>query len=302
MPDKNIGRTAIDLERFRRDLDLRRRQLGATWNALAGMSGVSPAMFTRINSGSSVSLEAFAQLCAACGLEPGDYMPDVDGRAWRRAGTALRRYAGIDVREAQRIIGIAKADAAVEPPRTGRIAKESQMESKTLSIEGRQFSIDDVDMRRRAAWANGPAILDADLPDGTTLGSVMETDGRWLWHLRGEDWNAPEPVEGNLSRYIDQGGREAAIVSLLNAIEDRYSEQGRDDPWREIAEAQAEGPAEPHDKTVGDTAGYGTSEPWPPADPWEASAMEAAGSALPMPDPGMAAPATPGAAGPGMAI
>ncbi len=68
---------AIDLERFRRDLDHARRTAGATWNSLARTAGVSPAMFTRINKGAGLTLDAFARLCAACRLDPADYMPAI---------------------------------------------------------------------------------------------------------------------------------------------------------------------------------------------------------------------------------
>lgn len=42
--------------------------------------------------------------------------------------------------------------------------------------------------------------------------------------------HAPRPVEGNVARFIDQGGREAAILSLLEAIETRYPMADPEDP------------------------------------------------------------------------
>lgn len=289
-PD-GAGAGPINLARFRRDLNRRREQLGVTWNTLAGMSGVSPAMFTRINGGSSVTLDAFAQLCAACDLDPTEYMPSVRNRAWDAAGQAIGRYTGADARDAETIIGIAKADAALEEGE--RRTEGEGMERKTLNADGTEFDIGDVEMRRHAAWADGPAVLDADLPDGTTLGSVMESDGQWLWHLKDEEWQRPAPVEGNLARYIDQGGREAAISSLLDAIARRYAVEDRnDDPWREILEEQADEPMPEETET--------TADPWTPVDPWAPPAA-GMGEPLPMPDPAVA-PTMPGTEGPGMTL
>ena len=51
------------------------------------------------------------------------------------------------------------------------------------------------------------------------------------WRLAdGTEWHAPRPVEGNVARFIDQGGREAAILSLLEAIETRYPMADPEDP------------------------------------------------------------------------
>lgn len=56
-------------------------------------------------------------------------------------------------------------------------------------------------------------------------------EGEWLWRLADEtEWHAPRPVEGNVARFIDQGGREAAILSLLEAIETRYPMADPEDP------------------------------------------------------------------------
>ena len=53
-------------------------------------------------------------------------------------------------------------------------------ETKRLSIDGKEFTIRDVDIRSGSAWANGPRISDAELPDGQVLGSIMPWHGEWL--------------------------------------------------------------------------------------------------------------------------
>lgn len=226
----------IDLKRFRLDLDQYRRVNGTTWSTMADQAGVSPAMFTRINKGYAVSLEAFAQLCAAYRLDPIDYMP----RNKRNDNTDT--------------------------------TKERSMETtKTLNINGTDFTIDDVTMRHGAAWANGPRTLDAELSDGQTLGNVAMLNGKWLWRLTGDaEWKTPEPVSGPLARYVDQGGREAAIASLLDAITDKYSAD-KADPWANMPAASATGPADTIQSQTADTT-----------DPW-ASLPDA--TPLPMPDP-----------------
>ena len=87
-----------------------------------------------------------------------------------------------------------------------------------------RFVIDDVEMRRSATWPGGPHVLSAELPDGRILGHVIPQEGEWLWRLADEtEWHAPRaPSRATSSRFIDQGGREAAILSLLEAIETRY--------------------------------------------------------------------------------
>lgn len=291
-PD-GAGAGPINLARFRRDLSRRREQLGVTWNTLAGMSGVSPAMFTRINSGSSVTLEAFAQICASCRLDPTDYMPSVRNRAWDSAERALERYAEIEPWEAETIIGMAKADAALAD---GTPAPREREERKTLEANGTRFDIGDIEMRRHDAWTDGPAVVDAKLSDGTTLGSVMESDGQWLWHISGGEWHQPMPAAEGRTLYVDQGGREAAVSSLLEAIAERYAIVDRNaDPWKEILDAQADGPEQEESETTTDTA-----DPWIPADPW-APPTAGMGEPLPMPDPGVA-PTMPGTEGPGMAL
>lgn len=65
------------MERFREDINRYRFETDTTWTALAEKAGVSPAMFTRLKKGSIVTLEAFAQLCASCRLNPIDYMPEL---------------------------------------------------------------------------------------------------------------------------------------------------------------------------------------------------------------------------------
>ncbi|KIM00814.1 hypothetical protein LU08_09645 [Bifidobacterium adolescentis] len=158
------------------------------------------------------------------------------------------------------------------------------MEHETkLSLNGKRFSIEDVDMRRSAAWANGPMILSAELPDGQTLGDVTTANGEWLWRLSGEEWQRPAPVEGAAAQYVDQDGREAAIMSLMHAIEDRYSVRPSD-PWEGIEAA-------PDTNQGFRQTPDNTSVP----DPWSPVFSDAQ---LPEPDPGidqgMGGPATPG--------
>ena len=43
---------------------------------------------------------------------------------------------------------------------------------KRLSIDGKDFTIEDVELRSGPAWANGPRRADAELPDGQVLGSI----------------------------------------------------------------------------------------------------------------------------------
>lgn len=181
--------SSIDMERFRNDINRYRNKTGMPWAALAEKAGVSPAMFTRIKKGSAVTLEAFAQLCSSFQLNPIDYMPELQTKP----------------------------------------TKEQPMEDvKRLSIDGKDFTIEDVELRSGPAWANGPRRADAELPDGQVLGSIMASDGEWLWRLAGEKWNHTEPAEGPITEYIGhEPNRLSAIRSLLQAIEDRYSNGGR---------------------------------------------------------------------------
>ena len=101
-------------------------------------------------------------------------------------------------------------DAALDP----------RLVSDPGSRPEQRFGIDDVEIRRAATWPGGPRILSAELPDGRVLGHAIPHESGWLWRLADEtEWHAPHPVEGNVARFIDQGGREAAILSLLDAIE-----------------------------------------------------------------------------------
>lgn len=236
--------SSIDMERFREDINRYRNKTGMPWAALAEKAGVSPAMFTRIKKGSAVTLEAFAQLCSSFQLNPIDYMPELQTKP----------------------------------------TKEQPMEDvKRLSIDGKDFTIEDVELRSGPAWANGPRRTDAELPDGQVLGSIVASDGEWLWRLSGEEWQRPAPVEGAAAQYVDQDGREAAIMSLMHAIEDRYSVRPSD-PWEGIEAA-------PDTNQGFRQTPDNTSVP----DPWSPVFSDAQ---LPEPDPGidqgMGGPATPG--------
>lgn len=246
---------SIDMERFREDINRYRFETDTTWTALAEKAGVSPAMFTRLKKGSIVTLEAFAQLCASCRLNPIDYMPELQ--------TAQEH----------------------------ETAKERPMEeTKRLSIDGKEFTIRDVDIRSGSAWANGPRISDAELPDGQVLGSIVASDGEWLWRLAGEKWNHTEPAEGPITEYIGhEPNRFSAIRSLLQAIDDRYSTTAADDPWASMPDA--------HSTTMPDAVSQ--TQPAQVGDPWASAFPDA--NALPDPDPGIDQGAMP-ATGPGIGM
>lgn len=130
-------------------------------------------------------------------------------------------------------------------------------ETKRLSIDGKEFTIRDVDIRSGSAWANGPRISDAELPDGQVLGSIMPWHGEWLWRLAGEDWQRTKPAEGPMAAYTGQEpNRLSAIDNLLQAIEDRYSDTNTD-PWVFMTDSAS---------TTPDTVGQTTPEPV--GDPW----------------------------------
>lgn len=238
------------MERFREDINRYRNKTGMPWAALAEKAGVSPAMFTRIKKGSAVTLEAFAQLCSSFQLNPIDYMPELQTKP----------------------------------------TKEQPMEDvKRLSIDGKDFTIEDVELRSGPAWANGPRRADAELPDGQVLGSIVASDGEWLWRLAGEKWNHTEPAEGPIAEYIGhEPNRLSAIRSLLQAIEDRYSTTAADDPWASMPDA--------HSTTTMPDA-VSQTQPAQVGDPW-ASAFP---DALPDPDPGIDQGAMP-ATGPGIGM
>ncbi len=134
---------AIDLDRFRRDLDHARIRLDTTWSSLARTAGVSPAMFTRINKGAGLTLEAFARLCAACHLDPADYMPAIT----KDAATAVASR-----------------------------HKEPYMDNDRLEYHGTQFTIGDLHEDMRPAWRNGPRRFYWEL-DGMSLGYVAPRFG-----------------------------------------------------------------------------------------------------------------------------
>lgn len=147
-------------------------------------------------------------------------------------------------------------------------------EMKRLSIDGKEFTIRDVDIRSGSAWTNGPRISDAELPDGQVLGSIMPWHGEWLWRLAGEDWQRTKPAEGPMAAYTGQEpNRLSAIGNLLQAIEDRYSVMNAD-PWASMTDVAS---------TMPDTVGQTTPEPV--EDPWSLILSDDAG--LPMPNPGV---------------
>ena len=120
--------SSIDIERFREDINRYRNKTGMPWAALAEKAGVSPAMFTRIKKGSAVTLEAFAQLCSSFQLNPIDYMPELQTKP----------------------------------------TKEQPMEDvKRLSIDGKDFTIEDVELRSGPA---GRTVRDAPTRNCPTAG------------------------------------------------------------------------------------------------------------------------------------
>lgn len=243
--------SSIDMERFRNDINRYRNKTGMPWAALSEKAGVSPAMFTRIKKGSAVTLEAFAQLCSSFQLNPIDYMPELQTKP----------------------------------------TKEQPMEDvKRLSIDGKDFTIEDVELRSGPAWTNGPRRADAELPDGQVLGSIMASDGEWLWRLAGEKWNHTEPAEGPIAEYIGhEPNRFSAIRSLLQAIEDRYSTTAADDPWASM----------PDDPSTTMSDAVSQTQTAQVGDPWASAFPDAA--ALPDPDPGIDQGAMP-ATGPGIGM
>ena len=230
--------SSIDMERFRNDINRYRNKTGMPWAALAEKAGVSPAMFTRIKKGSAVTLEAFAQLCSSFQLNPIDYMPELQTQH--------------------------------------ETTKEQPMQDvKKLSIDGKDFTINDVELRSGPAWANGPRRTDAELPDGQVLGSIMASNGGWLWRLAGEDWNRTEPAEGPIAERIGhEPNRFSAIKSLLQAIEDRYSDTTAADPWAAMTDI----PSTTMPEAV-------QTRPAQAADPWSPIFSDA--NTLPDPDPGI---------------
>lgn len=161
---------------------------------------------------------------------------------------------------------------------------------KRLSIDGKDFTIEDVELRSGPAWANGPRRIDAELPDGQVLGSIVASDGEWLWRLAGEKWNHTEPAEGPIAEYIGhEPNRFSAIRSLLQAIEDRYSTTAADDPWASM----------PDDPSTTMSDAVSQTQPAQVGDPWASAFPDAA--ALPDPDPGIDQGAMP-ATGPGIGM
>ena len=156
--------------------------------------------------------------------------------------------------------------------------------------KGSAVTLEDVELRSGPAWANGPRRIDAELPDGQVLGSIVASDGEWLWRLAGEKWNHTEPAEGPITEYIGhEPNRFSAIRSLLQAIDDRYSTTAADDPWASMPDA--------HSTTMPDAVSQ--TQPAQVGDPWASAFPDA--NALPDPDPGIDQGAMP-ATGPGIGM
>lgn len=168
---------------------------------------------------------------------------------------------------------------------------EGTTNGRREKIDGKDFTIEDVELRSGPAWTNGPRRADAELPDGQVLGSIMASDGEWLWRLAGEKWNHTEPAEGPIAEYIGhEPNRLSAIRSLLQAIEDRYSTTAADDPWASMPDA--------HSTTTMPDA-VSQTQPAQVGDPWASAFPDA--NALPDPDPGIDQGAMP-ATGPGIGM
>lgn len=154
----------IDLERFRLDLDRTRGWLGLSWNSMASMAGVSAAMFTRLNNGSSITLDTFAQLCGACRLNPADYMPASRGRSWNDVRDALNRVPGLGPDAVDDIVDYAKARIRTAQPD----GDPRPMEPATVQAAMDAPFHDE----RAAAW--NPVVPDPDPAiDPTTDGTGM---------------------------------------------------------------------------------------------------------------------------------
>ena len=152
--------TLIDLNRLRADLDAKRQAFGVSWNTFAGFAGVSPAMFSRLNAGSTITLDTFARLCATCGLDPADYMP------------------GLDAEDINDVIDMAKNRSM-----TATRPKEPDMAGR-LEYHGTRFTLDDLRENMRAKYRNERPRFYYDTPDGTPLGYVMTLpDGGYIARL-----------------------------------------------------------------------------------------------------------------------
>ena len=160
--------TLIDLNRLRADLDAKRQAFGVSWNTFAGFAGVSPAMFSRLNAGSTITLDTFARLCATCGLDPADYMP------------------GLDAEDISDVIDVAKNRSM-----TATRPKEPDMAGR-LEYHGIRFSLDDLRENMRAKYRNERPRFYCDMPDGTPLGYVMTLpDGGYIARLEDtQAWHA----------------------------------------------------------------------------------------------------------------
>lgn len=160
--------TLIDLNRLRADLDAKRQAFGVSWNTFAGFAGVSPAMFSRLNAGSTIALDTFARLCATCGLDPADYMP------------------GLDAEDINDVIDMAKnrSMTTIRP-------KEPDMAGR-LEYHGTRFTLDDLRENMRAKYRNERPRFYYDTPDGTPLGYVMTLpDGGYIARLEDtQAWHA----------------------------------------------------------------------------------------------------------------
>lgn len=160
--------TLIDLNRLRADLDAKRQAFGVSWNTFAGFAGVSPAMFSRLNAGSTTILDTFARLCATCGLDPADYMP------------------GLDAEDINDVIDMAKNRSM-----TTTRPKEPDMAGR-LEYHGTRFTLDDLRENMRAKYRNERPRFYYDTPDGTPLGYVMTLpDGGYIARLEDtQAWHA----------------------------------------------------------------------------------------------------------------
>lgn len=208
-------------------------------------------MFTRIKKGSAVTLEAFAQLCSSFQLNPIDYMPELQTKP----------------------------------------TKEQPMEDvKRLSIDGKDFTIEDVELRSGPAWANGPRRADAELPTGrssaaswhrTANGSGVSPERNGTIRNRPK---APSPNTSAMNRTASRPSEAYCRPSRTGIPPQRPTTHGHPCP-------------DAHSTTMPDAVSQ--TQPAQVGDPWASAFPDA--NALPDPDPGIDQGAMP-ATGPGIGM
>ena len=210
--------TLIDLNRLRADLDAKRQAFGVSWNTFAGFAGVSPAMFSRLNAGATITLDTFARFCATCGLDPADYMP------------------GLDAEDISDVIDVAKNRSM-----TATRPKEPDMDGR-LEYHGIRFTLDDLRGNMRAKYRNERPRFYYDMPDGTPLGYVMTLpDGGYIARLEDtQAWYAgPYDSESDAFENLFR------LIARYHSVDDPPAHaRGIEGPFDERKEASRRGTAD----------------------------------------------------------